>query len=79
MRSEERRVGNGVRARCSTYHEKQNTANVLNNIGEIYFNRGNFIMAVENFSRAIKIYETEGDKLGIAIDLINIGEVYASQ
>ncbi|GMT48962.1 MAG: hypothetical protein IEMM0008_0501 [bacterium] len=58
------------------YGNQPNFAVVTNNIGTVYFRKGNLNKALELFQAALKIDEKLNIEQGIAIDKNNIGMVY---
>ncbi len=54
-------------------------AEAYNNLRSVYYNKGNYPLAVEYALKALKISETINDKLGIATVLGNIGIIYWNQ
>jgi len=60
-------------------HYKKGMAGSLNNIGNVYWNQGNYPKAREYYFKALKINEVLDNKKGIAINLGNIGNVYTIQ
>ena len=54
-------------------------ATAYNMIGNIYYFKGNYSAALENYLAAIKIMEEIGDKKAIAASYNNIGNIYYSQ
>ena len=54
-------------------------AKLLNNIGIIYYNQGNYEQALDYYSKSLKIKEELGDNEGIPSTLSNIGIIYYLQ
>jgi len=54
-------------------------ARKLGNIGTIYKELGNYPVALDYYSKALKYYEEAGEKRGIAVTLQNIGWVYSDK
>jgi len=53
-------------------------AMAVNNIGYVYHVRGDYLIALEHFLRALDIYQDMGDKIGLAHSYNNIGAMYNS-
>jgi len=51
----------------------------LNGVGNIYRKLGRYPLAIEKFSKSLKLEEDLGNKLGLAINHQNIGECYEAQ
>ncbi len=51
-------------------------ANSFNNIGMVFFEKGDFENALNSYIQADKIFEKEKDKLGIFLATTNMGRVY---
>ncbi len=58
---------------------KKLKATILNNTGNIYFNQGNYPLALEYWQKSLRIREEIGDKQGIGSSLSNIGVIYLNQ
>lgn len=58
---------------------KKGIATCYNNIGIVYKNSGNYFLALENYKKALAIFEETEDKKGIAKTYIIIGVVYSEQ
>ena len=56
--------------------DEQGEANILNNLGAVYFNQGDDNNAIEYYLQSLRVSEEIGDKLRIATALVNIGGVY---
>lgn len=54
-------------------------ANMLNNIGAIYFNQGLDVKAIEYYLESLRAAEKAGNKLRILTALVNIGSVYSNK
>jgi len=54
-------------------------ADILGNIGTVYFSQGNYAQALEYYFKALKINDEIGNKQGQAANLGNIGIVYKDQ
>ena len=48
----------------------------LNNVGNIYFNQGNYQRAIENYQKALAIERASNNKLGVLNTVTNIGITY---
>lgn len=59
--------------------DRNESANIYNNIGNICESAGNYTNALDQFLKAVKIYERTGSKAGIAVTNINIGNNYVTQ
>lgn len=60
--------------------DRLGVANMLNNIGAIYFSEGDDTKALENYLESLRISEEIGiDTLRIATALVNIGAVYSQK
>jgi tetratricopeptide (TPR) repeat protein len=51
-----------------------NLSVISSNIGGLYFEKKDYINAIKNYNEAIAISEDLKDTIGIAIDLLNVGE-----
>lgn len=58
---------------------KNGLARALATTGIVYTQQSNYFMALENYQKALKLYEATGDKVSISKALNNIGIVYKSQ
>jgi CHAT domain-containing protein/tetratricopeptide (TPR) repeat protein len=58
--------------------DRKGEAEILSNIGEVYYLLGEAQKALEKFNEALPLRRAAGDRLGEAITLNNIGEVYRS-
>ena len=58
-------------------HDTLGIANIVNNLGVIYFNQGDNAQAIEYYLRSLQISEVLNDTNRIATALVNIGSVYA--
>lgn len=54
-------------------------ASAFNNIGFIHKQRGEILMALEYYGKALKLFEDNNDKNGISTSLNNIGMIYNHQ
>jgi tetratricopeptide (TPR) repeat protein len=59
--------------------EKAGIGMAHNNIGIVYFQKGEYAKAVQSFEKYLSISQDLGDKRGIAIACGNLGEIYANQ
>ncbi|MFP5407165.1 MAG: tetratricopeptide repeat protein, partial [Gammaproteobacteria bacterium] len=50
----------------------------MNNLGNVYYSLGDFPRALEDYRASLELKETEGDVLGVAQALNNIGNIYGS-
>jgi len=55
---------------------KELKAYAINNIGYIYYNKGDRALALEYYTKSLNIHEAIEDKMGIAMSYNNIGYVY---
>ncbi|PLW97346.1 MAG: hypothetical protein C0591_06755, partial [Marinilabiliales bacterium] len=55
--------------------DKRGIAGILNNIGELYMDKGDYMIAEEYFLRSLNINKEISDKSQTAINLINIGKI----
>jgi serine phosphatase RsbU (regulator of sigma subunit) len=60
-------------------NDKRSQANALNNIGLIYNDQKNNKLALEYYSKALKLFEEMDNKSSVATLLNNIGNIYESQ
>lgn len=51
----------------------------LKAVGIAYFNQGNYVEATDYWTRAMRLFNQAGDKVGVANMLSNIGSVYFNQ
>ena len=58
--------------------KEEDIAKNQGNIAGIYYNRNNFVRAIELANEALAIYEKLGDKKSIAINYCNIGDFYVA-
>ena len=58
------------------FGDKWGISTVLENIGTIHFEKGEFDQSLDHYSQSIKIRKEIGDKAGVALSLNNMGEVY---
>lgn len=58
---------------------QQGLARALATMGVVYTQQSNYFMALENYQKALKLYESAKDKVSISKALNNIGIVYKSQ
>lgn len=58
---------------------KKGIANSYNNIGVIYFYKGDYLKATDNYINALKIRQEIGDLKGVAASYTNIGTIYNFQ
>ncbi|MBU8892267.1 MAG: tetratricopeptide repeat protein [Bacteroidales bacterium] len=68
----------GIELAKSTNYNK-GLANCYNIIGIVYTYLGNFTLSIQNYKKALKIYEEIGDKKGICRSYNNIGIVHQYQ
>jgi len=54
-------------------------SNAVNVIGIVYYNQGDYVKAIEYYTKSLKIKEELEDKLGMAATFNNIGMVYYDQ
>lgn len=54
-------------------------SSVLSNMGTIYFNRGNYQLALDHYLRALRFKEALGQENGVASLQCNIGNIYINQ
>jgi len=59
--------------------DKVGMANMLNNMGAIYFNEGDNAKALENYLLSLNLAEESKDTLRIATAMINVGAVYMAK
>lgn len=64
---------------AETHFFKKYQAMALNNLGLIYWKQGDYALATDHHTRALKIREALDDKQGISGSLGNIGLIYWSQ
>ncbi|MEZ4687766.1 MAG: tetratricopeptide repeat protein [Bacteroidia bacterium] len=67
------------RRRLKKNRDKKGIAAILNNIGLIYNDQGNYPRALEYYQNSLAIKEELGDQKGIAGGLVNIGIIYYGQ
>lgn len=58
---------------------KNGLARALATMGVVYTQQSNYFLALENYQKALKLYESVKDKVSISKALNNIGIVYKSQ
>ncbi len=58
---------------------KHGAAEAYNSIGIIYDDEGNYKLGLNNYLKALKIYEGLGNKKGIAAEYNNIGIIYKNE
>jgi tetratricopeptide (TPR) repeat protein len=54
-------------------------ASTSNNIGSLHRTRGNYVLAIENFQKSLKLKEEIGDMKGVANSYIGIGNILREQ
>ena len=54
-------------------------ASALNNIGYVFYNKGNIPKALDYYLQALKLREETGSKMGLAESLTNLGALYKNQ
>jgi two-component system sensor histidine kinase/response regulator len=59
--------------------DKENMANCLVDIGQIYFRKGNVLQALEYYHKALKVFEKINSFDNMAFCLGNMGNLYAAQ
>jgi len=57
--------------------DRKGSANILNNMGNIFFNKGDDVKALELFLKSLKIAEEINDTLRMVTCMGNVGAVYA--
>ncbi len=60
-------------------HDEETSSNIYNNIGIIYCIRRNFVMGMNFFKKALKVYQDKKDSLSIAHSYNNFASVLFSQ
>ncbi|MFN5224514.1 MAG: tetratricopeptide repeat protein, partial [Bacteroidota bacterium] len=58
---------------------QRTTANALKNLGIIYYNKGDYISALENWNEALNIFNEINDLSGVANIESNLGAIYFNQ
>jgi len=58
---------------------KSHLSKIYNQIGNIYYFKGNYVLALENYFLSLKLQEELNDKKGIASIYNNIGNIYWTQ
>jgi adenylate cyclase len=58
---------------------QRTTANALKNLGIIYYNKGDYISALESWNEALKIFNEIRDLSGVANIESNLGAIYFNQ
>lgn len=60
-------------------NNKREIAYSLNNLGDYYFKKALYSVALENIMKSYKIFEEIDDQMGMAYTLNDIGEIYLKQ
>ena len=71
-------VTSGTRPAAPTANVQPLIADVLNNLGRLYYTRGDFSRAESQYLRVLAIREKASDEPGVAQALANVGGVYYS-
>jgi len=58
---------------------KKFLANAIHRKGNIYFNQGEYVKALESYNKSLQLREELGDKKGISRSLNNMGTIYFTQ
>lgn len=67
----------GRAAARPTLEDQREVAQVNNNLGEVYYYRGDFTKAKEYFNRALQMQAKTGDRRGQALAHLNLGYMYS--
>ncbi len=73
------KYGEQARELSEKLNFKNGLAYALKNIGIAYYLQGQYVGALENWNRSLKVFESLNDRVGVANMLSNIGAIYFNQ